>query len=58
MAVTTDKELVSRLGLFSHLKVCTSGTSLRLWPLILWTSFAAALSIFSTRFSCSCSSWV
>lgn len=42
----------------SHLKVWTSGTSLRLWPLILWTSLAAALSIFSTRFSCSCSSWV
>lgn len=43
---------------FSHLKVWTSGTSLRLCPLILWTSFAAALIIFSTLFSCSCSSWV
>lgn len=40
----------------SYLKVWTSGTSLRLWPLILWTSLAAALIIFSTRFSCSCSS--
>lgn len=48
----------SRFLRLSHLKVCTSGTSLRLWPLILWTSLAAALIIFSTRFSCSCSCWV
>jgi len=41
-----------------YLKVWTSGTSLRLCPLILWTSLAAALIIFSTRFSCSCSSRV
>lgn len=43
---------------FSYLKVCTSGTSLRLWPLILWTSLAAAFIIFSTLFSCCCSSRV
>ena len=42
----------------SHLKVWTSGTSLRLWPRILWTSLAAARILFSTRFSCSCSSRV
>lgn len=57
MATEQERSLADR-GRRSHLKVCTSGTSLRLWPRILWTSFAAALSIFSTRFSCSCSSWV